>query len=121
MPRRPARAASEPLAWLAFSGGGVLAAVFAPVLLFLFGLAFPLGWMTPPSHADLADVLSHPLTRIVLLGICVAMLLHFAHRFRYTLIDGLQLARYNTAITTGCYALAAFGSVAAAYVLLLAL
>ena len=33
-----------------FSGGGVMAAVFLPVLAFLFGLAFPLGWIAPPDH-----------------------------------------------------------------------
>jgi fumarate reductase subunit D len=114
MPHRSA----EPLAWLAFSAGGVAAAVFAPVVLFLAGFALPLGWISP-DHAHLDDVLSHLLTRLVLLGICVAALFHFAHRFRYTLYDGLQLARYSTVITAGCYGLAMLGSAAAAAVLLL--
>jgi fumarate reductase subunit D len=35
----------EPLAWLLFSAGGVLAAMVLPVLVLLFGLAFPLGWL----------------------------------------------------------------------------
>ena len=38
----------EPLVWLTFSGGGVTAAMFLPVLAFLFALAFPLGWITRP-------------------------------------------------------------------------
>lgn len=116
MPNRPL----EPFAWLAFSAGGVVAAVFAPVLLFLFGLALPLGWISP-EYAHLAEVLHHPLARLVLLGICVAALFHFAHRFRYTLYDGLQLARYATVITAACYGLAMLGSAAAAYVFVLAL
>ena len=37
----------EPLVWLTFSGGGVTAAMFLPVLAFLFALAFPLGWIDP--------------------------------------------------------------------------
>jgi fumarate reductase subunit D len=98
----------------------VVAAVFAPVLLFLFGLALPLGWVSV-DHAEVVDLLSNPLTRLVLLGICAAALLHFAHRFRYTLRDGLQLGRYDLAITGACYGLAMLGSAAAAYVLLLAL
>jgi fumarate reductase subunit D len=110
----------EPFAWLAFSAGGVAAAIFAPVLLFLFGLALPLGWISP-DHQQLLDVLAHPLSRLVLLGVCVAALFHFAHRFRYTLYDGLQLARFATVITAGCYGLAMLGSAAATYVLLLAL
>lgn len=111
----------EPFAWLAFSAGGVAAAVFAPVLLFLFGLAFPLGWISPPDHGHVLDVLGHPLSRLVLLGVCVAALFHFAHRFRYTLYDGLQLARFGTVITAGCYGLAMLGSAVAAYVFFLAL
>lgn len=111
----------EPFAWLAFSAGGVAAAVFAPVLLFLVGLALPLGWLPRPDHAHLMDVLGHPLTRLVLLGVCVAALFHFAHRFRYALYDGLQLARYGAPITAGCYGLALLGSAGAAYVLVLVL
>jgi fumarate reductase subunit D len=110
----------EPLAWLAFSAGGVAAAIFAPVLLFLFGLALPLGLISPPDHAHLLGVLGHPLSRIVLLGAFVAALFHFAHRFRYTLYDGLQLGRYAKVINVGCYGVALVGSAAAAAVLLLA-
>jgi fumarate reductase subunit D len=31
--------------------------------------------------------LRHPLTRIVLLALCLLALFHWAHRFRYTLYD----------------------------------
>jgi len=41
----------EPLAWLLFSAGGVLAALALPVLVFLFGIAYPLGWLQAPSYA----------------------------------------------------------------------
>lgn len=116
MPNRSA----EPLAWLAFSAGGVVAALLAPALLFLFGLAVPLGWISPPTHAHLLDVFSHPITRIVLLGVCILLLLHFAHRLRYTLIDGLQLVGFRRGVTVVCYALAGLGTAAAAYVMLLA-
>jgi fumarate reductase subunit D len=40
----------EPLVWLMFSAGGVLAAVFLPILVIIFGLAFPLGWADPPDY-----------------------------------------------------------------------
>jgi fumarate reductase subunit D len=120
--RVPAAAGApvEPFAWLAFSGGGVVSAILAPVVLVLTALALPLGWISV-DHADLAGLLGNPLTRIVLLGVCVAALFHFAHRFRYTLYDGLQLFRFDRAVTAGCYGLALLGSAAAAYVLLVAL
>ena len=43
----------EPYVWLAFSGGGVMAAVFLPILAFLFGLAYPLGWLDWPDRDHL--------------------------------------------------------------------
>ena len=50
----------EPLVWLMFSAGGVLAAVFLPILILLFGLAFPLGWLDPPDYDHLRAVVGHP-------------------------------------------------------------
>jgi fumarate reductase subunit D len=108
------------MAWLAFSAGGVAAAVFAPAVFVLIAFALPLGWLSP-EHAHLSGLVGNPLTRLVLLGVCVAALFHFAHRFRYTLYDGLQLARFGTPITAGCYGLAVLGSAVAAYILVLAL
>jgi fumarate reductase subunit D len=107
----------EPLVWLTFSGGGVMAAVFLPVLMVLFGLAFPLGWISPPDHEHLESVVSNWLTRLVLLGLFVMMLVHSAHRFRYTLYDGLQLKMQGT-IALLCYGGAVVGAVASLVVLL---
>ena len=101
----------EPLLWLLFSAGGVLAALLIPVLLFLFGLAFPLGWLAPPSHEHLLAVLRHPLTRVVLFLLCMLSLFHWAHRFRYTLYDGLQIKHLNELINLLCYGGAIVGSV----------
>src|SRR6266496_6075227 len=66
-----ARRSAEPLLWLLFSAGGVVAAMLIPSLLFLFGLAFPLGWLSPPSHEHLLVLLRHPLTRVVLFVLCM--------------------------------------------------
>ena len=106
----------EPLVWLTFSGGGVTAAMFLPVLAFLFALAFPLGWITPPSRDHLFDILHNPLTFLVLLGMFTVMLVHAAHRFRYTLYDGLQI-KYRRTVAALCYGGAAVGSVLAFAVL----
>jgi fumarate reductase subunit D len=106
----------EPLVWLMFSAGGVLAAVFLPILALLFGLVFPLGWVSPPDHEHLLAVLGNPLTLVVLLVMFVLLLVHSAHRFRYTLYDGLQVKMKRT-IAVVCYGAAAIGSVAAVVVL----
>ncbi|MFC7493321.1 MULTISPECIES: fumarate reductase subunit FrdD [unclassified Nocardioides] len=115
-PAMPTKRRIEPLVWLMFSGGGVLAAVLLPVLAFLFALAFPLGWLDPPDHQHLLAVVGHPLTAIVLLGVFVVLLVHSAHRFRYTLYDGLQIKSERT-VAVLCYGSAVVGSVAAVAVL----
>jgi fumarate reductase subunit D len=107
----------EPLLWILFSAGGVLAALLIPVLLVLFGLAFPLGWLPAPSYAHLLAVLGHPVARMGLFLLCTLSLFHWAHRFRYTLYDGLQIKHMNELINLFCYGGAIIGSVAAGYVL----
>ena len=102
----------EPIMWLLFSGGGVIAAVFLPVLVVLFGLAIPLGWVSV-DYNHLHAVVTYWLTRLVVLGLVVLMLFHWAHRFRYTLQDGLQLKRLETPIGVLCYGAALVGSIAA--------
>jgi fumarate reductase subunit D len=107
----------EAAAWLMFSAGGMVTALLVPVLVLLFGVLFPLGLLTPPDHAGFAALLGHPLVQIVLFGLCVLALLHWAHRFRYTLYDGLQLKRWSVPISALCYGGAIAGSVWAAFVL----
>jgi fumarate reductase subunit D len=107
----------EPILWLLFSGGGVVASVFLPILIVLFGLAIPLGWVQP-DYNHLHAVVTYWLTRLVLLGLLVLMLFHGAHRFRFTLYDGLQLRRLATPIAVVCYGAALVGSIAALVIVL---
>jgi fumarate reductase subunit D len=107
----------EPFLWLLFSAGGVASAMLMPSLVLLFGVAFPLGWLSPPTHQHLATLAGNPLTRIVLFVVCLLSLFHWAHRFRYTLYDGLQIKHLNEVINAFCYGGAIVGSLAAAYVL----
>lgn len=107
----------EPLLWLLFSAGGVLSALLMPSLVLLFGVVFPLGLLPSPDYAHLLAVLRHPLTRLALMALCTLSLFHWAHRFRYTLYDGLQIKHLNELVNTFCYGWAIIGSVAAAYLL----
>src|SRR5262249_518648 len=113
MPRRPI----EPLLWLLFSAGGVVGALLVPALGVLCGRAFPLGRLRGASHADLLALLGHPATRMALFLLCVLALFHWAHRFRYTLYDGLQIKHLNEVINTFCYGGAIVGTVLAGYLL----
>ena len=106
-----------PFLWLLFSAGGTVAALLFPVHLFLTALAFPLGWLPAPSHAFLRALLAHPLTRLYLVVLVSLPLFHWAHRFRYTLYDGLQLKHLTALIAVLCYGAALAGSALAAYTL----
>jgi fumarate reductase subunit D len=108
---------NEPFLWMLFSAGGVVAAMLIPVHLFLFGVAFPLGWLHGPSHPSLLALLRQPLTRLYLFVLCSLPLFHWAHRFRYTLYDGLQIKHLNELINTFCYGGAILGTVVAGYLL----
>lgn len=107
----------EPLLWMLFSAGGVLSGMLMPILVLLFGVAFPLGWLTAPSHEQMLVVMGNPLTRLALFGLCVLSLFHWAHRFRHTLYDGLQIKHLNEVIALLSYGAAVVGSVATAYLL----
>jgi fumarate reductase subunit D len=107
-----------PLFWALFSGGGVVAALLLPVHAFLFGIAFPLGWISSPSHERLFALLQSPLTRVYLLVLCVLSLFHWAHRFRYTLSDAAQVKHLDGVIAKLMYGSATAGSVVAVYLLL---
>lgn len=106
---------SEPYFWLMFSAGGVLSAMLMPVLILLFGLLFPLGWLSPPPHQRMAELLANPLVGLALLGLAVLSLFHSAHRFRHTLHDAVRLK--HPLIVILCYGGALLGSATAAYLL----
>ncbi|WP_102144502.1 fumarate reductase subunit FrdD [Mycobacterium hubeiense] len=114
-PRRTA----EPFLWLLFSGGGMAAALVLPILMLLFGVAFPLGWLDA-DFAHLEAVLLHPLTKLVLFGVFALALFHWAHRFRFTVEHGLQVGRFDRVIAPLCYGAALAGSVVLAVVLVAA-
>ena len=109
---------NEAFFWMLFSAGGVVAALLIPMQLFLFGVAIPLGWVQAPSYVHLQSLLHLSVVRIYLCVLCSLPLFHWAHRFRFTLYDGLQVKHLNELIFTLCYGGAIAGSAVAAYLLL---
>jgi len=106
-----------PLLWFLFSVVGTVAALFIPVHLFLMGLAFPLGWLRAPDYHSVLALMRHPLARLYVFVLISFPLFHWAHRFRYTLYDGLKLKHLTALIAVICYGSALVGSVAAGYML----
>jgi fumarate reductase subunit D len=75
---------TAPLFWLLFAGGGTASAMLLPVMVFITGIAVPAGWVT---EEELLSLLRNPITRILLVGLVFLFLFHWAHRFRYALVD----------------------------------
>lgn len=109
---------SDPFWWALFGAGGVMAAFFIPVLLLINGLAIPLGLVEAPAYEEALALAQHPLTRLFLFGLITLSMFHWAHRFRFTLYDGLQLKHLEALIVVFCYGGALVVSVIAAIVLI---
>lgn len=107
----------EPFLWALFSGGGMASALLLPAAVTLLWIAAPLGWLDVGSYASLSAQWSQPLVRLALFALITLFLFHWAHRFRYTLYDGLQLYHLNQLIAVVTYGIATFLSGVAAYIL----
>jgi fumarate reductase subunit D len=108
----------EPFLWLLFSAGGVLAALFLPAVVLLFGVVYPLGGIGPPTYPGLHALAAHALTRVVIFSVCVLSLIHWAHRFRFIVLHGLQIGRLDRLVSVFCYGGALAASLAALVVLM---
>jgi len=109
---------NEPIWWSLFSAGGVVAALLVPVHILLTGIAWPLGMLPGDAleFSRMQALLSHPLTRLYCFIFISLPLFHWAHRFRFTLVDlGLHGAALFIAVL--CYGAAIAGTIAAALIL----
>ena len=112
-----AKVSREPLFWAMFTSGGMLGALCLPALVGLLCFALPLGWIEAPTHAELSSKIGHPLVKLALFAMIMLSLFHWAHRFRYTLYDGLQLSHLHELIAILSYGSATLLTLVAAYLL----
>ena len=104
---------NEPFWWAFFGAGGMVAALLMPITILLTSIGVAAGWLTEDR---LRALLSNRLTRLYLFLLIALPLFHWAHRFRFTLVDlGLRSAR--GVITVLCYGSAILGTLVAAYLL----
>jgi len=109
---------NEPFWWSLFSAGGVVAALLIPIHILLFGIAGPLGMLPADAleFSRMQALLAHPLTRLYCFVLISLPLFHWAHRFRFTLVDlGLHGAAMLIAVL--CYGAAIAGTIVAALTL----
>lgn len=98
---------NEPIWWSLFSAGGVVAALLMPITIVLIGIGVPAGWITSDQ---LLDLFKHPLVRLYLFLLISLPLFHWAHRFRFTLMD-LGLKSIGGLLGVLCYGAAIVGTV----------
>ncbi len=111
------RRSREPIIWALFGGGGMASALLLPALILILFIAVPLGWVQSAPFEDLQALVRHPLIRLGLFVFISLCWFHWAHRFRYTLYDGLQLSHLNELIAVTTYGIASVGTVVGAYLL----
>lgn len=113
------RRSREPLLWALFSAGGMLAALVMPALVLALWLLAPLGWADGGVYDGFAELVRQPVARLATFGLVTLGLFHWAHRFRYTLYDGLQLYHLNELIAALTYGLATVLTLVAAAILII--
>lgn len=107
----------EPFWWSLFGAGGAISAIFLPILLLIFGLAVPLGWIEAPSYSNLVRWVEPVISRLIFFVIIALSMFHWAHRFRFTLEEGLQLQHWDRPIAIVCYGIAILLTMFAGYTL----
>ncbi len=109
---------TEPFWWSLFGAGGIVAATFTPAHILMQGILGALGMPTATgSYERTRRLAANPLVRLYLLVLTALPLFHWAHRFRYYVMDfGVLGARRLIAVL--CYGSAIVGTLSAARTLL---
>ena len=110
---------SQPPFWLLFGAGGMLSALIGAMLVFITGVAAPLGLFgadTALTYEHAAAFAGHPLGKLFLVAVIALFLWHGAHRIYHTLHDfGVRLGAFAW---LACYGVALAGTITAALALI---
>lgn len=103
----------KPVVWSLFAGGGTFAAFVTPVMIFVTGLAVPLGLLSPETLAydRMLALVQNPAGKGLVFLAVFLPLWHAAHRLRITAHDlGI---RSDAVVSVVCYSAAMLGTVVA--------
>ncbi len=84
--RAPLTRSNAPIFWLLFGGGGMLSALLGIALVFITGLAGPMG-MLKMDYATVLPIAQHWLGKAFLLAVIALFAWHAAHRLLCTVHD----------------------------------
>ena len=102
---------NEPVFWSLFGAGGVVVAFILPMLVFITGLAVPLGFLSPEvmAYERIHTFASCWIGKLFILAVISLPLWHAAHRIFLSLHDlGIHWGR--TFFKWLCYGLAFLGT-----------
>ena len=111
---------NEPIWWSLFSAGGMVAAMVLPILIVITGIVVPFGLAgdDPLNFERIYTALSQSyLIKLILFIVIILPLFHWAHRFRFTLVD-VGLKSVSTLISILCYGGAIAGTIIATIIFL---
>ena len=103
----PLKRTHEPIVWSLFGAGGVLSAMFGPMLILVTTILVPLGILLPPGTLSYTRVLAFAQWwpgKIAILAVVALFLYHAMHRLCHSLHDlgfhtgtGAQIVCYGFA------------------------
>lgn len=111
---------NAPVFWLLFGAGGMLSALLGTMLVFITGLAVPLGWLPPDlmSHARMLHFAQHWAGKASVFVVVTLFAWHAVHRIFHSLHDiGVhngtvaKLACYGSALLITAVAAVALWSI----------
>ena len=109
---------NEPIWWSLFSAGGMVAAMIFPILIIITGILVPfeLGSDDPLNFERIhTAVTQNNYVKLIIFIVITLPLFHWAHRFRFTLVD-VGLKSISTLISILCYGGAIAGTIVSAIV-----
>ena len=112
------RRSNRPVFWSLFGAGGMVSALVGPMLIFITGIAVPLGLLLPRetmSYERMLAFAQNGFGKLAILAVVGLFLFHGLHRIYHCLHEvGLPLGHGWMAVFHG---LAAVGTVVTAYLL----
>jgi fumarate reductase subunit D len=110
---------NAPIFWSMFGAGGMLSALIGPALVFITGIAVPLGFLLPADSMNYAQMLAfaqHWLGKTFIFAVVALFLWHAVHRIFHSLHDiGIHTGAMAKLV---CYGGALAGTLVAAWALL---
>ena len=109
---------NEPIWWSLFSAGGMVAAMIFPILIIITGILVPFGVASddPLNFERIHTVVTqNNYVKLIFFIVITLPLFHWAHRFRFTLVD-VGLKSMSTLISILFYGGAIAGTIASAIV-----